>query len=81
MAETRLRGRTRARVLGDVAVVKLQLQTRKIGVLIDNLEPAVDGQGRFIEPHRRYVELLRVLADANVLSVTLITSRDRLCET
>ena len=60
--------------------LKRQLQTRKIGVLIDNLEPALDGQGRFIEPHRRYVELLRVFADANVLSVTLITSRDRLCE-
>ncbi|MEG4213429.1 NB-ARC domain-containing protein [Microcoleus sp. S13_B4] len=60
--------------------LKRQLQTRKIGVLIDNLEPALDGQGRFIEPHGRYVELLRVLADANVLSVTLITSRDRLCE-
>jgi tetratricopeptide (TPR) repeat protein len=60
--------------------LKRQLQTRKIGVLIDNLEPALDGQGRFIEPHRRYVELLRVLADTTVLSVTLITSRDRLCE-
>jgi len=60
--------------------LKRQLQTRKIGVLIDNLEPALDGQGKFIEPHRRYVELLRVLADATVLSVTLITSRFRLCE-
>jgi len=60
--------------------LKRQLQTRKIGVLIDNLEPALDGQGRFIEPHRRYVELLRVLADATVQSVTLITSRSRLCE-
>ncbi|TAG39637.1 MAG: tetratricopeptide repeat protein, partial [Oscillatoriales cyanobacterium] len=60
--------------------LKRQLQTRKIGVLIDNLEPALDGQGRFIEPHRRYVELLRVLADPTVLSVTLITSRVRMCE-
>ena len=60
--------------------LKRQLQTRKIGVFIDNLEPALDGQCRFIEPHRRYVELLRVLADATVLSVTVITSRDRLCE-
>jgi tetratricopeptide (TPR) repeat protein len=60
--------------------LKRQLQTRKIGVLIDNLEPALDGQGRFIEPHRRYVELLRVLADPTVQSVTLITSRVRLCE-
>lgn len=59
---------------------KRQLQTGKVGVLIDNLEAALDGQGKFIEPHRRYVELLRVLADATVLSVTLITSRDRLCD-
>lgn len=59
---------------------KRQLQTRKVGVLIDNLEPALDGQGRFIQPHRSYLELLRILADSTVLSVTLITSRDRLCE-
>ncbi|TAF58367.1 MAG: hypothetical protein EAZ60_03265 [Oscillatoriales cyanobacterium] len=57
-----------------------QLQTLKVGVLIDNLEAALDGQGKFIEPHRLYVELLRVLADAAVQSVTLITSRDRLCD-
>ncbi len=60
--------------------LKRQLQTLKVGVLIDNLEAALDGQGKFIEPHRLYVELLRVLADAAVQSVTLITSRDRLCD-
>lgn len=60
--------------------LKRQLQTRRVGVLIDNLEPALDGQGRFIEPHRRYVELLRVLADSSVQSVTLITSREPLAE-
>lgn len=60
--------------------LKRQLQTRRIGVLIDNLEPALDQQGRLIEPHRSYVELLGILADARVQSVTLITSRDRLCE-
>lgn len=60
--------------------LKRQLQSRKIGVLIDNLEPALDGQGLFIEPHRRYIELLRMLADPMVQSVTLITSRERLCE-
>ena len=59
---------------------KRQLQTHKVGVLIDNLEPALDGQGRFIEPHRRYVELLRVLTDYSVQSVTLITSREPLAE-
>ncbi|MBD2625430.1 tetratricopeptide repeat protein [Trichormus variabilis] len=57
-----------------------QLQTRKVGILIDNLEPALDKQGRFIEKHSCYVELLRVLADANLQSVTLITSRERLCD-
>ena len=46
--------------------LKRQLQIRRVGVLIDNLEPALDAQGRFIEPHRGYVELLRVLADASV---------------
>lgn len=60
--------------------LKRQLQTRRVGVLIDNLEPALDGQERFIEPHRRYVELLRVLADSSVQSVTLITSREPLAE-
>lgn len=60
--------------------LKRQLQTRRVGVLIDNLEPALDKQGRFIEPHRRYVELLRVLADSTVQSVTLITSREPLGE-
>lgn len=60
--------------------LKRQLQTRKIGILIDNLEPALDEDGRFIESHRSYVELLRVLADSMVQSVTLITSRERLCE-
>lgn len=60
--------------------LKRQLQTRRVGVLIDNLEPALDGQGRFIEPHRRYLELLRVLADSSVQSVTLITSREPLAE-
>ncbi len=49
-------------------------------MLIDNLEPALDQQGGLIPSHRNYVELLRVLADARVQSVTLITSRDRLCE-
>ena len=60
--------------------LKRQLQARRIGVLIDNLEPALDRQGRLIESHRNYVELFRILTDPKVQSVTLITSRDRLCE-
>ncbi|MBE9198133.1 MULTISPECIES: tetratricopeptide repeat protein [unclassified Nodularia (in: cyanobacteria)] len=60
--------------------LRRQLQTRKVGILIDNLEPALDKQGRFIEKHSLYVELLRVLADSSVQSVTLITSRERLSD-
>ncbi len=60
--------------------LKRHLQTRRVGVLIDNLEPGLDPQGRLIAPHRLYVELLRVLADWQSKSVTLMTSRDRLCE-
>jgi tetratricopeptide (TPR) repeat protein len=60
--------------------LKRHLQEHRLGILIDNLEPSLDPQGRFIAPHRRYLELLRILADQQVQSVTLITSRDRLCE-
>lgn len=57
-----------------------KLKTEEIGILIDNLEPALDGSGRFIEQHRSYVELLRVLSDSSLQSLTLITSRERLNE-
>ncbi|MBW4691075.1 MAG: tetratricopeptide repeat protein [Lyngbya sp. HA4199-MV5] len=60
--------------------LKRKLQTERIGILIDNLEPALDSAGKFIEAHRRYVELLRVLSDLTVQSITLITSRERLRE-
>jgi tetratricopeptide (TPR) repeat protein len=60
--------------------LKRQLSTRRIGVLIDNLEPALDRNGCIVESQRSYVELLRVLTDRQLSGVTLITSRDRLCE-
>ncbi len=59
---------------------KLRQQTPKIGVFIDNLETALDKNGKFLEYRRPYVELLRVLADPDVHSVTLVTSRERLRE-
>ena len=59
---------------------KLREETSKIGVFIDNLETALDKNGKFLEARRSYVELLRVLADPDVHSVTLITSRERLRE-
>ncbi|WP_414621871.1 NB-ARC domain-containing protein [Calothrix sp. CCY 0018] len=60
--------------------LKRQLHSKRIGILIDNLEPALDGKGRFIVLHRNYIELLRILTDARIQCTTLITSRDRLCE-
>lgn len=63
-----------------LARLKRYLQTNHVGILIDNLEPALDQDGKFINSQRDYVELLRILADNTVKSVTLITSRDRLCE-
>ncbi len=59
---------------------KLREQTSKIGVFIDNLETALDKNGKFLEYRRSYVELLRVLADIDVHTVTLVTSRERLRE-
>lgn len=60
--------------------LKRKLEAHKIGVFIDNLEPALDGEGKFIPPHRRYVELLNLLADPDVQSITIVTSRECLNE-
>ena len=61
--------------------LRQQLRQQRTGILIDNLEPALDREGRFVAPHRGYVELLRVLADPTVQSLTLIASREPLHET
>jgi hypothetical protein len=55
--------------------LRRQLQAQRVGLLIDNLEPALDENGKFIEPG--YVQLLRVFAEPTVKSVTLLTSRER----
>ncbi len=57
-----------------------QLQQRRVGILIDNLEPALNAQGAFLPEHRQYLELLRVLSLPRSQSTTIITSRDRLGE-
>jgi Fe-S cluster biosynthesis and repair protein YggX len=60
--------------------LRVKLQTQRIGVLIDNLEPALIN-GEFIESHQSYyVELLTVLAHPTVQSITLVTSRESLHE-
>ncbi|GAX40274.1 TPR repeat-containing protein [Tolypothrix sp. NIES-4075] len=60
--------------------LKRKLEAHKIGVFIHNLESALDGKGKFIPPHRRYVELLNLLADPDVQSITIVTSRECLNE-
>ncbi len=60
--------------------LKRHLRQRRIGILIDNLEPALNARGQLIMAQRAYRELLRLLADPRNLGLTLVTSRDRLCE-
>ncbi|MDX2240229.1 MAG: tetratricopeptide repeat protein [Leptolyngbyaceae cyanobacterium bins.302] len=59
---------------------KLRDENQRIGILIDNLESALDKNGKFIDEHRPYIDLLKVLSDSSVRAVTLITSRQRLSE-
>ena len=56
--------------------LKKHLQNRRVGILIDNLEPVIDKYGKFIQNHSRYLELLKILADATVQSFTIVTSRE-----
>ncbi|HEY9644231.1 MAG TPA: NfeD family protein, partial [Coleofasciculaceae cyanobacterium] len=53
---------------------------RKIGILIDNLEPALDRQGQILAAHRGYAALLETLSDPSLSCVTVITSREPLHE-
>lgn len=60
--------------------LKRHLRQRRVAVLIDNLEPSLDTWGKFVPPHRRYGELLRILTEPQSQTITILTSRDRLCE-
>ncbi len=60
--------------------LKQILQCQQVGIWIDNFESALDQDFRLISPHRGYVDLLAMLADPMLQSVTLITSREKLCE-
>ncbi|WP_197278595.1 lipopolysaccharide assembly protein LapB [Pseudanabaena sp. 'Roaring Creek'] len=65
----------------DILREKLGDRANPIGVLIDNLEPALDENYRFREKLRGYDTLLAVLGDRDVFSFTLITSRRSLITT
>ena len=54
--------------------LRCKLQNQKIGVLIDNIETALDENGKLNKPHRDYVELLsRVLIHPTVKSIAFFT--------
>ncbi|XGV88760.1 MAG: NB-ARC domain-containing protein [Limnothrix sp. BL-A-16] len=60
--------------------LRRQLQDKQVGILIDNLEPALDEVGKLIPEHRNYVDLLEVLTEPSVRSFTVLTSRSRVYE-
>lgn len=60
--------------------LKNNLQEKKFCILVDNLETALEKDGKFIESHRDFVELFRILASQSVQSITLVTSREKICE-
>jgi hypothetical protein len=59
----------------DILREKLSDKINPIGILIDNIEPALDENYQFQENLRGYDALLTVLGDRDVRSFTLITSR------
>jgi tetratricopeptide (TPR) repeat protein len=59
----------------EILRTRLSDRANPIGVLIDNLEPALDENYRFREKLRGYEAVLAVLGDRDVCSFTLITSR------
>ncbi|MCF4966120.1 helix-turn-helix transcriptional regulator [Nostoc sp. CMAA1605] len=56
--------------------LKKELQTQRVGILIDNLESCLIN-GEFVEQQEdNYIELLKTLFDSSVKSITLITTRE-----
>ncbi|MEH2238116.1 NACHT C-terminal helical domain 2-containing protein [Nostoc sp.] len=67
--------------IGTLEQLKRKLQNKPVGIVIDNLETALDENGKFKKGHIDYLELfIRVLNAPNIKSITLITSRQRLNE-
>ncbi|MBC1298436.1 ATP-binding protein, partial [Nostoc sp. UCD122] len=61
--------------------LKRKLQNKPVGIVIDNLETALDENGKFKKDQIDYLELfIRVLNAPNVKSITLITSRETINE-
>ena len=60
--------------------LRTQLELKRIGVLVNNLESILDEEGKLTQSHHNYVELLSVLSGSSVRSLTLITSREKVQE-
>jgi len=60
--------------------LKNNLQGKKLGILVDNLETALDKDGSFMESYRDFAELFRILTSQSVQSITLVTSREKICD-
>ncbi|BAZ33704.1 hypothetical protein NIES4074_62180 (plasmid) [Cylindrospermum sp. NIES-4074] len=60
--------------------LKHHLQRKKFCILVDNIESTLDQDGKFTENHRDFVELFRILNSKYVQSITLVTSREKICE-
>ena len=59
----------------------LQNEKEKVGILIDNLETALDEKGKFKQKHLDYIELItRVLNHPTINAITLITCREQINE-
>jgi tetratricopeptide (TPR) repeat protein len=69
-----------ANLMSSLDDLKEKLKDEKLGILIDNLHSGLDDSGKFTEQHRSYEELLIILGDSGVQSLTLITSREYLHE-
>jgi tetratricopeptide (TPR) repeat protein len=63
---------------GSWIKLQRQLKTRRIGVLVDNLETIINDDGTFLNSHKEYGKLLRFLSSPQSQSITFITSRKNL---
>ncbi|MGI0492908.1 tetratricopeptide repeat protein [Alkalinema pantanalense CENA528] len=60
--------------------VRLSDPQQFVGILIDDLDTALDGDSRFVPDCRDYVQLLETLSDPDIKAVTFLVSRTRLHE-
>jgi hypothetical protein len=67
--------------LENLEQLKYELQTQKLGILIDNFDTLLDKDGKIHKNFQGYVELInRVLNEPHIQAITLITSRQNLNE-